>query len=59
MMTAHCGADGERSYGEGRAADSRGPTDSGVAGGGGVRGGDGEPMSEGDTEDPEGQGRAE
>ncbi len=50
MMTAHGGA---------RAADSRGPTDSGGAGGGGARGGDGEPMSLGNGEDLEHQGGAE
>jgi len=45
MMVTHGGADGERSHGGGRADNSRGPTDGG---------GDGEPMSQGDTEDPEG-----
>ncbi len=41
------------------AADSRGPTNGGGAGGGGARGGDGEPMSQGNGEDPEVLGRAE
>ncbi len=61
MMAAHSRADGVRSHGGGRSDDSRGPTDSGWAGGGGAWGGDGEPMSQsqGDTEDPEGQGRAD
>ncbi len=54
MMVTHGGADGERSHGGGRADNSRGPTDGGGAGGGGARSGDGEPMSQGYTEDPEG-----
>ncbi len=33
ITVAHGGADGERSHGEGMAADSRGPTNSGGAGG--------------------------
>ncbi len=33
--------------------------DDGGAGGDGARGRDGEPMSQGDREDPEGQGRAD
>ncbi|KAL0151182.1 hypothetical protein M9458_053516, partial [Cirrhinus mrigala] len=56
MMGVHRGADGGRSHYRGRADDSRGPTDSGGAGGGGPRGEDREPMILGDTEDPEGQG---
>ncbi len=39
-------------------ADSRGMTNGGGAGGGGARGRDGEPMSQGDAEDPGGQGGA-
>ncbi len=39
------------------AADSRGPTNGGGAGGGGARGG--EPMSQGNGEDPEVQGGAD
>ncbi len=58
-MVAHGGADGWRSHGGGVAADSMGPTNSGRAGGGGgARGGDGKPKSQGEAEDPEGQGRA-
>ncbi len=48
-----------RSHGGGRADGSRGLTDVGRAGGGLARGGDGEPMSQGDAEDPEGQGGAD
>ncbi len=61
MMAAHGGADGERSHGGGRAADSRGPTDGDRAGGGGGGDGDGdgEPTSQGDAEDPESQGGAD
>uniref|UniRef100_A0A671SXJ8 mitogen-activated protein kinase kinase kinase n=1 Tax=Sinocyclocheilus anshuiensis TaxID=1608454 RepID=A0A671SXJ8_9TELE len=44
MKATHGGAEGGRSHGGGRADDSRGLTD----------GGDGEPMSQGDGEDPEG-----
>ncbi len=44
MMVAHSG---------GMAADSRGPTNGGGAGGVGARGGYGEPQSKGDGEDPE------
>ncbi len=51
MMMAHGGARG-RSHGGVIAADSRGPTNGGGAGGGGAR--DGEPMSQGDAEDPGG-----
>ncbi len=58
-MAAHGVADGGRSHGGGMADDSRGPTDCSGAGGGGARGRDGEPMSQGDGEDPEGQGRAD
>ncbi len=56
ITAPHGGADGGRSHGGGRAADSRGLTDDGRAGGGGARGGDGEPMSQGDGEDPEDHG---
>ncbi|KAL1259080.1 hypothetical protein QQF64_009657 [Cirrhinus molitorella] len=56
MTVAHGRADGGRSHGGGRADDSMGLTDGGGAGGGGARGGDGEPMIQGDAEDPEGQG---
>ncbi|KAL0147022.1 hypothetical protein M9458_057546 [Cirrhinus mrigala] len=59
MMEPHGGADGGRSHGGGEANDSMGPTDGGGAGGGRVRGGDGEPMILGDTEDPEGPGGAQ
>lgn len=41
------------------AANSRGLTDGGGADGGGALGGDREPMSQGDREDPEGQGVAD
>ncbi len=41
------------------AADSRGPTNGGGAGGGGARGGDGEPQSKGNGEDPEVLGGAD
>ncbi|KAL0152796.1 hypothetical protein M9458_052519 [Cirrhinus mrigala] len=58
-MAAHGRADRGRSHGGGRADDSRGPTNSGGASGGEARGGDGEPMIQGDTEDPEGQGGAQ
>ncbi len=58
-MTTLCGADGGRSHGGGRADDSRGPTNGGGAGGGGARGGEGEPMKQGDEEDPEVQGGAD
>ncbi len=53
--TAHGGADGGRSHGGGRADDSRGPTYGGRAGGRGAQGGDGEPISQGDGEYPEGE----
>ncbi len=59
MMATHSGADRGRSHGGGRADDSRELTDSGGAGGGGARGGDGEPVSQGDIEDLEGQGGAD
>ncbi len=52
-MVTHGGAD----RGGGRANDSSGPTNSGVAGG--PRGWEGEPMSQVDTENPEGQGGAD
>lgn len=55
---SHSEADGERSHGGGMASDSRGPTNGG-AGGGGARGGDGEPTSQEDVEDPGGQVGAE
>ncbi len=48
IKVARGGADGGRSHGGGMAADSSGPTNGGGAGGGGVRGGDGEPKSQGD-----------
>ncbi len=57
-IVAHGGADGWRSYGGGRADNSRGPTDCGGVGGGGAQGGDEELMSQGDREDPEGQSGA-
>ncbi|KAL1250938.1 hypothetical protein QQF64_018734 [Cirrhinus molitorella] len=56
VTVAHGGADGGRSHGGGRADDSMGLTDGGRAGGGGARGRDGEPMIQGDAEDPEGHG---
>ncbi len=57
-MVAHGGADGGRSHDGGVTADSMGPTNGGGAGGGGARGGDREPKSRGEAEDPEGQGGA-
>ncbi len=59
MMMAHSEADGERSHEGGMAADSRGPTNGGRAGGGGARGRDGEPTSQADAKDPGGQGGAD
>ncbi len=56
VKATHGGADRGRSHGGGRADDSRGPTDGSGAGGGGARGGDREPMSQGDKEDPEDHG---
>ncbi|KAI2644827.1 tRNA modification GTPase MnmE [Labeo rohita] len=56
MKVTHGGAVGGRSHGGEKADDSRGPTNSGGAGGRGALGGDGKPMSQGDAEDPEGQG---
>ncbi len=55
MMAAHGAADGARSNGGGRAANSRWATDDDRAGGGGARAGDRELMSQGDGKDPEGQ----
>ncbi len=55
MKATHGGADRGRSHGGGRDDISRGPTDGGGAGGRGARGGDGEPMSQGNTT----QGRKE
>ncbi len=55
MMSAHDEVDGGRSYGRGMAADSRGLTNGGKAGGGGAQGGDGEPKSKGDWEEEEGR----
>ncbi len=54
----HRGADGGGSHGGGRADDSRGLTNGRQARGMGAQGRDGEPMSQGDTDDPEGQGRS-
>ncbi len=48
------GLDGGKCHGGARVDDSRGPTDGGRAGGDVVRGGDGEPKSQGNAEDPEG-----
>ncbi len=47
MKATHGGADRGRSHGGGRDDISRGPTNGGGAGGRGARGGDGEPMSQG------------
>ncbi len=44
---------------EGRVDNSRGPTDGSGAGVGGARDGDSEPMSQGNREDLESQGRAD
>ncbi len=57
MKATHGGTNGGRSHGGGRPDNSRGATDSGRAGGGGAQGGDGEPTSQGDEEDLEGQAR--
>ncbi len=59
LMAAHGGADRGRSHGRERADKSRGPTDASEAGGGGARGRDGETMSQGGGEYPEGQGGAD
>ncbi len=48
MMMAQSVADGGRSHGEEMAADSRGPSNGSRAGGGGARGGDGEPTNQGE-----------
>ncbi len=55
IMVTHGGANGGRSHGGGRADDFKGPTNGGGAGGGGARGGDGEPMSQGDRGGAEGK----
>ncbi len=57
-MAAHSEADGGRSHGGGKADDSRGMIDGGLAGGRGAQDKEGEPRSQGDGEDPEGQGGA-
>ncbi len=59
LMAAHGGADRGRSHGGERADNSRGPTNASEAGGGGARGRDGETMSQGGGEYPEGQGGAD
>ncbi len=55
----HGVVDGGWSHGGGRADDSMGSTDGDDTDGGGAQGGDGEPQSQGDTENPEGQVRAD